>query len=172
MQDVSEQVTQEMDAVGAGGDSLAARMKRRGRELASQRTEIFEIPGWAAILAVELRLLGFDESDKITARLEKTVRHPGLRKLYFAVDQIVAATEGFYEVDGDRRTPVDRTWVDLARDGADHKLPEDLTPRQAVISLVGDRRVVTGLYGEFEAWMSGERETVEEEVVSDFGTTG
>lgn len=172
---MSEQITQEMGPVSSEpvadtpeGGSLEARMKRHAAEVAGQSTEIFEIPGWSEILAVELRLLTYDESTKITTRLERTVRDVGLRRLYFAVDQIVAATEGFYEVNDGERTPIDRTWMDLARAAATHKLPEDLTPRMAVISLVGDRRVVTPLYAEFEGWMSGERPAMEEEVVRDF----
>lgn len=166
---MSEQVTQEMDTEPTGG-SLAARMKRRGKELENQRTEVFEIPGWEEILAVELRMLGYEESRKIGRRLSK-IRNESLQELYSYVDQIVAATEGFYEVDGDRRTPVDKTWMDLARAGAPHKLPEDLTPRMAVISLVGDRRVAY-LFNDWEEWMRGERPEVDEEVVRDFRTTG
>jgi hypothetical protein len=170
VQDVEDQVTQEMDTVDTAGGSLAARMKRRGKELESQRTEVFEIPGWEEILAVELRVLGYEESRKIGRRLSK-LRNESLQELYSYADQIVAATEGFYEVDGDRRTPVDKTWMDLARAASPNKLPEDLTPRMAVISLVGDRRVAY-LFSDYEEWMRGERQGVDEEVVRDFGTTG
>lgn len=171
---MSEQITREMEPVADepvnGAGSLAARMKRRGRELESQRTEVFEIPGWEEILAVELRLLGYDESRRIGRRLDK-LRNEDMQELYSYADQIVAATEGFYEVDGDRRTRIDKTWMDLARAAATVKLPEDLTPRQAIISLLGDRRVFY-LFSDFEQWMRGERREVDEEVVRDFGTTG
>lgn len=171
---MSEQITREMEPVADesvnGAGSLAARMKRRGKELESQRTEVFEVPGWEEILAVELRLLGYDESRRIGRRLDK-LRNEDMQELYSYADQLVAATEGFYEVDGDRRAPIDKTWMDLARAAAATKLPEDLTPRQAIISLLGDRRVFY-LFTDFEQWMRGERREVDEEVVRDFGTTG
>jgi hypothetical protein len=174
---MSEQITQQTEPVAddpagdAGAGSLAARMKRRGQQLEDQRTEIFEIPGWEDILAVELRLLGYEESRRIGQRLVRSVRDETLRELYSYADQIIAATERFYEIDGDRRTPVERTWVQLARDGCPAKLPEDLTARQAMIALVKDRRVAT-LFVRFEEWMQGERPQIDEEVVRDFGMTG
>lgn len=172
---MTEQITKEMEPVSdpdteAAPGSLAARMKRRGAELENQRTEIFPLPGWDEILAVELRVLGYEESRKIGRKLTR-MRDETLQELYSFIDQIVAATEGFYEIDGDRRTPIDKTWMDLARAAAAHKLPEDLTPRRAVLSLLGDRRVAY-LFSDWEEWMKGERQEVDEEVMRDFGTTG
>lgn len=172
---MSEQVTREMDVAEesevTGGGSLKARMGRRGRELESQRSEVFEVPGYDEIIAVELRMLGYEESRKIGQRVARHTREVAMQELYAFCDQILAATEGFFEVDGDRRVPIDATWTSLARDASPVKLPEELTPRQALISLVGDRRVAY-LFTAWEEWMRGERSDVDEEVVRDFGTTG
>lgn len=169
---MSEQVMQEMETVAEeqpAPGSLAARMARRGEQLQNQRTEMFEVPGWEDILAVELRMLGYEESRKIGRRLSK-VRDVAMQELYSFADQIIAATEGFFEVVDGQRRPVDRTWMQLAREGVARPLPEDLTPRQAIIALLGDRRVAY-LFNSWEEWMQGERPEVDEEVMRDFGRT-
>lgn len=156
-------------AVEASG-SLSSRMERRSNELSSQRSDIFELPGWDDILAVELRLMGWESLRKIGIRNQKVKSVP-LQELYTSIDQIVAGTERFYEIDessGERR-PIRDTWVTLAR-RTGKNLPQDLTPRQAVIALVGDTRVMT-LYNAWQEWMKGERQEVDEEVMRDFETT-
>lgn len=150
--------------------SLSSRMERRSSELASQKSDIFELPGWDDILEVELRLMGWEALRKIGIRNQKVKSVP-MQELYTSVDQIVAGTERFFELDeAGNRKPIRDTWVSLAR-RTGKNLPQDLTPRQAVIALVGDTRVMT-LYNAWQEWMKGERQEVDEEVVRDFERTG
>lgn len=151
-------------------NSLSARMERRSQELASQVSEIFEIPGWDEILEVELRLMGWEALRKIGIRNQKVKGVP-MQELYTSVDQIVAGTEKFYELDDEgNRKPIKDTWTSLAR-RTGKNLPQDLTPRQAVLALVGDTRVMT-LYNAWQEWMKGERSQADEELVRDFERTG
>jgi hypothetical protein len=149
--------------------SLDGRMKARTEELESRTSEFFQVPGFEDIIAVELRLLGFEAQRKIARRNER-IRDTTVQELYTACDCILRATEGLYEVDGDTRTPIRDTWIDLAR-RAGKTLPNDVTDRQALLALVGSFRVV-GLWQEWSQWVSGRRPEVEEEVMRDFEVTG
>jgi hypothetical protein len=151
-------------------DSLSGRMKQRAEQLSAQKTEIFDVPGFEGIVAVEFRMLSYERSRKIGQANDK-VRSVAMRELYNMADQLVIATERFYEVmpDGTRK-PVNHDWVSLARGGLDRPLPAGLTPRQALLAVVGDRRV-SFLYGEWEDWQRGERTEIDSEVVRDFEVT-
>jgi hypothetical protein len=121
------------------------------------------------MLAVELRLVGWEALRRIVTKYERQ-RVPALQELYTAADQILLGTEGFYEVDEDgKRTSVEQSWITLAK-ATGRVLPDELTPRQALISLVGDTNVLI-LWKEWQDWMSSRRTEVEEEVVRDFGMT-
>lgn len=152
------------------GNSLQARMQARAKELQDQKTEIFDVPGFEGILSVEFRMLSFETSRKIGMDNER-VRSPAMRDLYTMADQLVRATEGFYEEmpDGSRRR-IQHDWVSLAYGGLDRPLPQNLTPRQALLAVVGDRRVPV-LANQWEEWQLGERRGINDAVVSDFGTT-
>lgn len=148
--------------------SLAARMRGRAQELERQVTETFDIPGWEDILAVELRLMPWATLRGIGQRNRK-VKQAAIQELYTAADSIITATEQFYEVAGEHKTPLEESWITLAK-RTGRPLPEDLTQRQAVIALVGDTRVMV-LYNEWSEWMQGERRDVDEEVMRDFRMT-
>lgn len=160
------------DTTVAVDDSLEARARRRHQQLEQEQTEIFEVPGWQDILGVELRLIGWEEGRKIGQRLRK-VKPEALRELYIMCDLILAATDGLHELlpgGGSRRSR--HTWVSLAQAVLPAgELPDNLTPRRALIAIVGDKRV-PALYAVWQNWSGGAREEVTEEVVEDFGKTG
>ncbi len=167
-----ENIQEDLGASGVPG-SLHARMRARAKELEAQRTEIFPVPGYAQVLAVELRPLDWDTISKRAAALEKvTARDPALGALYFAADQLVAATVGFYEVleDG-RRNPIDTSWVGLAN-GVRDQFPEDGTPRMAILALFSEPTSKLIMFVEqFQAWANGERNVITEELARDFEMT-
>jgi hypothetical protein len=148
--------------------ALSARMERRHEELSRQQTEKFPIPGWEDLLEVELRPLGMRQSAKVVQRNQRT-RDEATRSLYVTCDLLLAATVGFHQVVGERSTPIRDDWVALSRrlDGC----PENPTPRQALLFLVGEDRILW-LYQAWEQWQRSAGETVDKELAEDFGTTG
>jgi len=149
-------------------NSLAGRMASRSEELAKNTTEVFPLPGWEDILGVELRVLSYTTIRKIGQRNNK-VRDEVTSELYNLTDQIAAATEGFVEIEGEKQTPIDETWVSLANKLPD--APDSLTLRQAVLFVVGDKRIHF-LAADWMEWARTSSHDVDKEVGSDFGTTG
>jgi hypothetical protein len=148
--------------------SLAERMAHRAGELEQTVSAIFPIPTWEEVLAVELRLVGWESLRRVAQKHERQ-RVDAIKELYVAADQILVATEGFFEIAESQRTRIESTWQELAR-LTGRKLPEDLTPRRALISLVGDTNVAI-LWADWQQWMTTRRPDVDEEVGKDFGTT-
>lgn len=149
-------------------DGLAERMRRRAQELANQHSEVFPVPGYASMLAVELRALSLEATSRISQRHDR-VRDPATQTLYIAADIILSATEGFFQVDRDGvQTPVDHTWSTLA--ASVKQTAADASPRQALIALLGGIHVGM-LAREWDAWMAAERDESDEELVRDFGRT-
>lgn len=172
-EDVEEQ-EQELEASGypkREEGSLAARMQQRQHELETLHSDVFPVPGWEEFLAVELRLVGWEALRKVVSKHDRQ-RSPALKELYVAADQMLLATEGFFEVSEgarDRRIEDNGNWIALAR-ATGKELPDSLTPRQAMISLMGDTNVLV-LYQDWTEWMSTRRTDLEREVAEDFGTT-
>lgn len=148
--------------------SLAQRMEARAGELERTVSAIFPIPTWEDILAVELRLVGWEALRRIVTKHDRH-RVEAIKELYTAADQILLGTEAFYEVKEDGRERIESSWVDLAR-ATGRKLPAELTPRQALIALVGDTNVAI-LWRDWQEWMTTRRPEVDEELAQDFGTT-
>jgi hypothetical protein len=150
------------------GASLGDRMAARARELDDQATERIPLPGYVDMLELELRSLGWDTVRRVTSRHERR-RDPAIRDLYTAADMLLAATVAFHEVGG---VPLQSGWVDLARNVRPN-LPEDVTPRQAVLSLLrADRTTaVIDLWNEWSEWNNAARVTLGEELDEDFTTT-
>lgn len=149
--------------------SLSSRMQARAQELQSQRTTIIEIPGYEGILAAEYRMLSWETVRKIAQRHRK--QPEALRELYAACDTLITACEQMYEVlpDG-TRTPIDERWTQLAR-RAGKTLPEDASPRVALITLFDvDTRIIAH-YQEWMNWQQGESSDVDMEIAADFATT-
>ena len=173
---MSDQVTREMDTVEVpreqGIDSLRARMQSRTEDAQRKYTKIWPIPGWEDRVAVELRMLSYRETRMIYKRLEKTEKDEITAELYGVADQIVMATEGFHIVtDTGTFEPITgASWIDVARSMPGANLPEDLTPRKAILAVVGDRTLAL-FFAEFEAWLRAGGREVGDEVMRDFGTT-
>lgn len=165
---------EELDEVASSG-SLRSRMQSTQAAVAERHTELFPVPNWEDMVEVELRVLGWKTMRRIADRHRK-IREPALQELYTATDQIITATEGFHEIDGEKRTRVDMDWIGLARAGEGNRgvksLPEGVTPRQAVLALVVHDTRLMYLWQEWQDWLKSVRPEVDEEVVRDFSTTG
>jgi hypothetical protein len=150
-------------------NSLGDRMKARASELEKQQAD-FPIPGYDDVLEVELRALGYQTIRRVQRKNEK-IRDPTVQELYTLADQLLTATQGFREVFPDDREPqeIDDTWVTLAKRLPN--CPEDVTPRQAILKVIGDKRLAF-LVQDWSEWARTVRSDVDEEVVADFGATG
>src|SRR5215212_4209172 len=109
LEDAEERLSGGVTVTETGGPevgSLQERLQRRAKELEDTVSTIFPIPNWDDILAVELRLVGWEALRKIVTKHE---RHavPAIRELYTAADQLLVGTVRFFEVDENtsRRTP-------------------------------------------------------------------
>jgi hypothetical protein len=97
--------------------SLRDRMKARAEQMELHRTERFPVPGYAAVLEVELRTQNWEESRRIGDRHQRQ-RDQATRDLYVAADTIIETTVSFWEVDdAGHRERVDTSWVALAPPG-------------------------------------------------------
>lgn len=165
----------ELDEPVASSGSLRSRMQSKQTATAERHTEFFPVPNWEDMVEVELRVLGWRTMRKIAERHRK-IRDTALQELYTAADQIITATEAFYELDGEKQTKVDMDWVSLAKAGEGNRgvkpLPENVTPRQAVLALVVHDTRLMYLWQEWQDWLKSVRPEVDEEVVRDFSTTG
>lgn len=147
--------------------SLSDRMVAAAEQAEKQTTEKFDLPRFWGVLAVELRSLGYRTIRKIQQRNEK-VRDPITRELYNMADQLVMATEGFYEVNGESYKEKDDTWVTLAKRMPNS--PDSLDPRKAILFLLEGDRHIHFLFGEWVEWSSSVRPGIDEEVAQDFET--
>lgn len=153
--------------------SLKDRMAARAEVLERQQTEVFEVPGWGDLFAVELRALSYRTMRRVQARNER-VHDEADRELYNMADQIVLATEGFVEVneDGTREPSEGATWVGWVEAAYPDEAPDGgWTPRQAVLKLITDKRIHF-FTGQWVEWAQSVRSDVDEEVGRDFDVTG
>lgn len=147
--------------------SLSSRMRQRAEYLESHQTEKFPIPGYEDVLEVELRALGYARVRRVITNNEK-IRDPGVREIATIADQLVTATEGFFEVLGEERRQIDDDWLTLARRLPN--CPDELTPRRAILHVVGDKRIHF-LAQDWGEWAKSVKEDVDEELGRDFATT-
>jgi hypothetical protein len=143
-------------------------MARRADELEKHQSDWFEIPGFEGLLEVELRPLAWKTIRGVQKRNER-IRDEALREVYNMADQVATATMGFREIlPGDQHRPLEDDWMALARRMRD--CPDDLSPRKAILFLVGDKRLPF-LINEWGEWAKSARHLVDEEVVRDFEPT-
>lgn len=147
--------------------SLGDRMRRRARQLEQRYTEVFPLPRFEDILGVELRAMGYEAMRKIGQRHQR-VRNEALQELYIAADTVIAATESFFEFAGNERQSITTSWQRLAVDVKE--VAGDVTPRQAIIALLGDTNVVF-LFNDYQEWLRATRPDFEEEMSADFPET-
>lgn len=158
------------DAPRTQPGSLADRMRARREHVEAQHTKTIDIPGYEGVLAAEYRILSWATINKIAARHDH-LRDESLQMLYAAADTLITACEEIHEVraDGSLRATGER-WVALAA-AAGAKLPDDATPRQALLALfVHDTRVIEH-YRDYSQWVRGHSPQIDEDVVRDFAET-
>lgn len=148
-------------------NSLADRMKKRAATLEKEQADWFPIPGFDDLLEVELRALGYQTIRRVQRRNEK-IRDQTVMELYNMADQLLTATQGFRQVN-EPSSLEGETWVSLAR--RLDNCPPDLTPRQALLFLVGEKRIMF-LVQDWAEWARTVRDDVDGEVVRDFDRTG
>jgi hypothetical protein len=151
--------------------SLSSRMAQRQEELNANETERFPLPGWDDMLEVELRALGYRAIRK-TMEDNSRIRDEATRELCSFADQLVKATVGFHEIPegGGKSQPIEDDWVDLAR-RAPNCPTRNLTPRVAVLFLVGEKRIHF-LVQDWAKWAKTVRKDVDRAVMEDFEGTG
>jgi hypothetical protein len=164
----AEELDQEPESASP---SLANRMAKRHQELARQTTRRFPVPGWEDVLEVELQPVGAKPSVQIVQRAQRA-RDDGTRQLYVAADMLLRATVGFWEMpeNGGRAKRLDgEDWISLAR--RLEACPDNPTPRQALLFLLPDERLLPW-YAEWEQWQVSSSRDVDEETMRDFVPTG
>lgn len=154
---------------GRASGSLAERMQQRASELETTVSAVFAIPTWEEVLGVELRLVGWEKLRRIASKHDR-VRVDAIKELYVAADQILEGTVQFYEINGIQKRRIEDTSWQLLAKLTGKKLPEDLTPRKAMIALMGDTNIAI-LWADWQQWMTTRRPEIDEEVAQDFGTT-
>jgi hypothetical protein len=153
--------------------SLKARMKARQAELQDRTTEIFPVPLFDAILAVELKAVEWEETEQA---LEKHLRRPQRMMLLTAADEVVAATVAFYEIGEDDSLELiedAEAWSDIATAYLDEDftaMPPATLERVALISLISEQGVMA-LSGQYRQWLGGANVGISKAVRRDFKTT-
>jgi hypothetical protein len=150
--------------------SLAARMNAKRKRREQQTTEIFPVPGWEEMLAVELKVVGSSTQDRI-AEFHESVPNQSERLARTMADHIVHATVGFYEVDDEgERHELEPTfsWVTAAK-GPHPKLSADTQNRAALRLLVDDN--LKYLWAAWQKWMLSRGSQIDEELGRDFQAT-
>lgn len=165
-----EDIDLEEDAVERvlSSDSLSARMARRQSELAQETTEKFPVPGWEDLFLVEFRVLEYTTVRRIAHRNGK-IRDETIQELYNMADQLTWATVGFHEVlRGEETRELPDTWESMAKRLPD--CPDEITPRRAVLFLVGEKRIHF-LHIDWLEWAKTYRPELDQEVARDFVRT-
>lgn len=162
-----------MDVANAG--SLEDRMVVAEQNRETATTEDFPIPGWTSVAWVRLKVIGHKLQRKQVEQ-NRRVRDRATLDIYVAADTILAATDGFYMVEDDGETLTEDHSLDGGAGGwrqlgiGVKKMGQQTTPRQALIRLIGDERVVP-FYTEYIEWLQGEREKINQEQTEDFRST-
>jgi hypothetical protein len=151
--------------------SLAERAQARREELQKRHTVCLEPPGYEGLLEVEYRVLTYADIKKIAARNER-VSDDAMRDLYMAADGLLTASINSYEiVPGGGRRELGFGWgvqLGLAL-GYD---VEDLTPRQALFACFPrDFLLFTHYNSDYNDWLQGTTDSVDEEQAEDFQPT-
>jgi hypothetical protein len=163
----------ETEPESAQGTSLKARMQRRQQELAARTTELFPVPRYEEFIAVELKAIAWERSEKIFEAHQRTARRMMLNS---AADEIVAATVAFHELFDDREPELIEDayrWSDVCSRFLEVDLPpapHTTLERIALLTLCSDQGVM-GLNAQYRRWLGGANVGISEEVRRDFSTT-
>ena len=171
------------DTPSSNGDepqpgSLAERIRQRREEIESRRTNLFPIPGYGDMLAVELQVIPYQTVRKIGQQVERNNRsldQPTL-ELYTAAEQLMAATVGFWVLQdtGQYQRDYEATWESMAY-LANPQLTQDLYTRACLIDFLStgfdNTSQVVLLCSEWLQWMREGRADTESQLKPDFSPT-
>jgi hypothetical protein len=155
------------------GTSLKERMRRRQQELANRKTEMFPVPRYEEFIAVELKAIDWERSEKIFEKHQRTAKRMMLNS---AADEIVAATVAFWEVFEDREAEMiedAHRWSEVCERFLEVELPEAphaTLERIALLTLCSDQGVMA-LNAPYRRWLGGANVGISEEVRRDFNST-
>jgi hypothetical protein len=163
--------TVEMDAVGENGGprigSLAARIATRRDELERREDDLIDVPGFEDVFKLQVKPVGSKAQQRIVDRHER-VHDKALRGSYINSDILVAATVGFWEVNGDEQPVLCEgvTWKDIA--GARHGSEAGgWTHRQALLSVIPDH-MLNLFASNYMEWLRGTEVSVSKDLERDF----
>jgi len=163
-----EPVESPVDGLSNDG-AFESRLQERRKQREQRKTEQFDPPGFEDLFKVEMQVVGYKRLADIALRHQR-VRDDANRNLYIAADQLLAATVGFYKVEGERLVEAENmTWMSLAQ-AFDPNLDAMVKPRQAMIRLLEGAGVVE-LHGDWYTWNTRGNAQVERELETDFQTT-
>jgi hypothetical protein len=174
---MSEQVKSDSD-VGAANrstpaSSLKGRMEARAAELANRKTEVFPIPRYDSVIAVELKAISWEKTQEI---IERHSRVGTRQTLNASADEIVFSTVAFHELkpDGSLELVEDvHSWSEVTQALLGISPPEgpyNTRERVCMLSLVSDQGVMA-LSAQFRQWLGGVSSGISEAVRQDFSTT-
>jgi hypothetical protein len=167
-----EPVTHLPDPAKNGALSLEHRMAAAADGLAQATTENFPIPRWSSMCWVRLKVIPH-KLQRQAVDTNVRVRPQATQDIYIAADTLLAATDGFLEVNeneltGEQElTEYPTSWAAMA--SVVYKM-EEATPRQAIIRMIGAENIVI-FYGQYVQWLTGERSRITEEQTRDFQPT-
>ena len=146
--------------------SLRARMRARAEELEARTTEIFPVPLWDAVLAVELKVISWAKTEEIIEKHQRVTS----QMLSTAAAEILAATVGFWEIkeEGELERIEDATtWRQIANDLAGKMISENVPDRVAVIAVASDQGAIA-LNALYRQWLGGANVGISDQVRRDF----
>jgi hypothetical protein len=145
--------------------SLASRIATRRDELERREDDLIDVPGFEDVFKLQVKPVGSKAQQRIVDRHER-IHDKALRGSYINADILVAATVGFWEVNGDDAPTLCEgiTWKDIA--GAKNGIA-DLTHRQALLSVIPDH-MLNLFASNYMDWLRGTEVSVAKDLERDF----
>ena len=171
-QSLQSEAEPERDGRSKGGTSLKDRMNARQSELESRTTEIFPVPRYDEVMAVELKAIAWEKTEEIVQRHS---RQTNRQMLNSAADEIVVATVAFHEIKDDAIELIEDVsrWSEVAKSflGFDPpQAPYATRERICLLALCSDQGVMA-LNGPYRRWLGGANTGISGEVRRDFNST-
>lgn len=154
--------------------SVLDRLRARRAELQSERTEVFEIPGYNGLRG-RYGIVEWDFLKKVAKRTEKS-KHPR-KELYAIVDTLIESCKGIEVFDGSDWKPMHEVFGGDQVVRYDANLAEALgypatSAREAVFGLFPSDIAMTAHMAEVDEWMKGASEEEDDNLMGESEGTG